>query len=93
MGLAGMVLSAISAVTGAIMYFAVSAQSKAAVQNHGFSLSTLGVILMIAGAVGFIISAFIFAASRRSPSIPSQTMNREVVDSNGSRTMVHEERN
>ena len=50
MGLAGMVLSAISTVTGAIMYFAVTAQSKADVQNHGFSLSTLGVILMIAGA-------------------------------------------
>jgi uncharacterized membrane protein YciS (DUF1049 family) len=92
MGLAGMVLSAISAVTGAIMYFAVTAQSKAAVQNHGFSLSTLGVILMIAGAIGFVISALVFAASRRSPSMPSQTMNREVVDSNGSRTVVHEER-
>lgn len=57
MGLAGMVISAISAVTGAIMYFAVTAQSNAVVQSHGFSLSTLGVILMIAGAVGFVISA------------------------------------
>jgi cytoskeletal protein RodZ len=74
------------------MYFAVSAQSKEAVQNHGFSLSTLGVILMIAGAIGFVISALVFAASRRAPSMPSQTMNREVVDSNGSRTVVHEER-
>lgn len=92
MGLAGMALSAISAVTGAIMYFAVTAQSKAVAQNHGFSLSTLGVILMSAGAAGFVISALIFAVSRRSPSMPSQTMNREVVDSSGSRTLVHEER-
>ncbi|HWD95931.1 MAG TPA: hypothetical protein VG246_05885 [Acidimicrobiales bacterium] len=93
MGLAGMGLSAVSVVTGAIMYFAVTAQSKVAVQNHGFSLSTLGVILMIAGAIGFVISAIVFAASRRQPSMPSQTLNREVVDSTGTRTMVHEERN
>jgi hypothetical protein len=88
-----MVLSALSAVTGAIMYFAVTAQSKAVVQNHGFSLSTLGVILMIAGAIGFVISAIVFASSRRAPSMPAQTLNREVVDSTGTRTVVHEERN
>jgi uncharacterized membrane protein len=93
MGLAGMVTSAVAAVAGAIMYFAVTAQSQAAVQNHGFSLSTMGVILMIAGAVGFVISTVVFATSRRAPSMPSQTMNREVVDSTGSRTIVHEERN
>lgn len=92
MGLAGMVISAISAVTGAIMYFAVTAQSKAIVQNHGFSLSTLGVILMIAGAIGFIISALVFASSRRPPSMPTQTLNREVIDSTGNRTVVHQER-
>jgi uncharacterized membrane protein YciS (DUF1049 family) len=92
MGLAGMVISAISAVTGAIMYFAVTAQSKAIVQNHGFSLSTLGVILMIAGAIGFIISALVFASSRRAPSMPTHTLNREVIDSAGNRTVVHQER-
>lgn len=92
MGLAGMVISAISVVTGAIMYFAVTAQSKAIVQNHGFSLSTLGVILMIAGAIGFIISALVFASSRRAPSMPTQTLNREVIDSTGNRTVVHQER-
>lgn len=93
MGLAGMVISAISAVTGAILYFAVTAQSKADAVNHGFSISTLGVILMIAGAIGFVISAIVFASSRRAPAMPAQTMNREVVDSTGTRTMVHEERN
>jgi uncharacterized membrane protein YciS (DUF1049 family) len=74
------------------MYFAVTAQSKAIVQNHGFSLSTLGVILMIAGAIGFIISALVFASSRRAPSMPTQTLNREVIDSAGNRTVVHQER-
>jgi hypothetical protein len=92
MGLAGMVLSAISAVTGAIMYFAVTAQSKVAVQSHGLSLSTLGVILMIAGAIGFIISALVFASSRQAPSAPAETLNREVIDSTGNRTIVHQER-
>jgi hypothetical protein len=90
MGLSGMVLSAISAVTGAIMYWATTAQSSAVAQQHGFRLSTLGVILMVAGAVGFVISLAVFAASRRSPSGPTHSMDREVVDSSGARTEVHE---
>jgi peptidoglycan/LPS O-acetylase OafA/YrhL len=47
-----MVLSAISAVAGAIMYWGVTAASSSAAQQHGFRLSTLGIILMVAGAVG-----------------------------------------
>ena len=93
MGLPGMVLSAISAVTGAIMYWATTAQSSAVVQQHGFRLSTLGVILMIAGAVGFVISLVVFAASRRAPSAPSRTLDREIVDSSGHTTEVHERQN
>jgi len=90
MGLPGMVLSAISTVTGAIMYWAITAPSSAAVQQHGFRLSTVGVILMIAGAIGFVISLIVFASSRRSPSTPARSMDREVVDSSGHRTEVHE---
>lgn len=90
MGLPGMVLSAISAVTGAIMYFATTAQSSAVVQQHGFRLSTLGVILMIAGAVGFLISLVVFISSRKEPSAPPRTLDREVVDSAGHRSEVHE---
>jgi phosphate/sulfate permease len=93
MGLPGMVLSAISAVAGAIMYWAVTAQSSAVVQQHGFRLSTLGVILMIAGAVGFVISLIVFMASRRSPAAPSRSLDREVVDSSGRKTEVHERQN
>ena len=44
MGLPGMVLSAIAAAAGAIMYWAVT------YQGTGFRLSTVGLILMIAGA-------------------------------------------
>jgi hypothetical protein len=91
MGLPGMVLSAISTVAGAIMYWAVTAQSSSVVQSHGFRLSTVGVILMIAGAVGFIASLAVFVSSRRSPSAPTRTFDREVVDAAGHRTLVHEQ--
>ena len=59
MGLPGMVLSAIGAAAGAIMYWAVT------YQGTGFRLSTVGLILMIAGAFGFVVSSIIFAMSRR----------------------------
>ncbi|HEV3267994.1 MAG TPA: hypothetical protein VGZ68_06300, partial [Acidimicrobiales bacterium] len=93
MGLPGMVLSGISAAVGAIMYWAVTAQSSNVVQNHGFRLSTLGVILMIAGAVGFVISTAVFVASRRSPAAPSRTLTRETVDEQGRTSVLHEEQN
>jgi len=91
MGLPGMVLSAVSAVAGAIMYWATTAQSSSVVQNHGFRLSTLGVILMIAGAIGFVISFIVFMVSRRTPPGPTHSVNREVVDSEGHRSVMHEE--
>jgi hypothetical protein len=59
MGLAGMVFSIISVAAGAILYWAVT------VQSHGFRLSTLGVILMVVGAVSLVISTVIFATSRQ----------------------------
>jgi heme/copper-type cytochrome/quinol oxidase subunit 2 len=88
-----MVLSAASAVAGAIMYWAVTAQSSAAAQSHGFRLSMVGVILMIAGVIGFLVSVSVFAASRRAPSAPPRTLDREIVDESGRRTMLHEEQN
>lgn len=93
MGLPGMVLSAISAVAGAIMYWGVTAQSSSTVQQHGFRLSTLGIILMVAGAIGFVISLAVFIASRRSPTAPARTLDREVVDASGNRTVLHERQN
>ena len=91
MGLAGMVVSAVSAVVGAILYWATTAQSSAVAQNHGFRLSTVGVILIIAGVVGFITSAIVFASSRRAPAGPTRTLERETVDESGNRTLLHEE--
>jgi phosphate/sulfate permease len=71
----------------------LTAQSSAAVQNNGIRISTIGVILMIAGVVGFIISAIVFASSRRGLSSPTQTLDREVMDSTGNKTVLHEQRN
>jgi hypothetical protein len=86
-GLPGMVLSAIVAVAGAIMYWAIT------YQGTGFRLSTVGVILMIAGALGFIASSIVFASSRRSVGSGRHTMDRQVVDPQGHSSSVHEETN
>ena len=91
MGLVGMVFSGISMVAGAIMYWALTAQSSVVAQNHGFRLSTVGIILMIAGAVGFVVSLIVFAASRREPARPTLTLDREVVDEAGHTSSLHEE--
>jgi hypothetical protein len=86
MGLAGMVFSTIAIAAGAIMFWAVTTT-----QGHGFRLSTVGVILMIVGAVGLALSATIFATSRRAAGFRGHTYDREVVDSGGGVEAVHEE--
>jgi hypothetical protein len=82
-----MVLSAIAAVAGAIMYWAIT------YQGTGFRLSTVGVILMIAGAFGFLVSAMVFATSRRQVGTGSHSLDRQVTDSQGRSSSVHEESN
>jgi hypothetical protein len=66
------------------MYWAVTSQ------GHGFRLSTVGVILMIVGAVGLVASGIVFATSHRRGS-GKQTYDREAVDAQGHSTQVHEE--
>jgi hypothetical protein len=85
MGLPGMVLSAVAAVAGAIMYWAVT------YQGTGFRLSTVGLILMIAGAFGFVVSSIIFAASRRQVGTGTHSVDRQVTDSAGRTSTLHEE--
>ena len=91
MGLKGMVISGISMVVGAILYWAVTAQSTYAAQSHGFRLSTVGAILLIAGAVGLIVSTIVYATSRRAPAAPPRQLDREVIDEEGRRSILHEE--
>ena len=80
-----MVLSAIAAVAGAIMYWAIT------YQGTGFRLSTVGLILMIAGAFGFVVSAIVFAVSRSPGRSTRHTIDREVVDSKGNSSSLHED--
>jgi uncharacterized membrane protein YciS (DUF1049 family) len=80
-----MVLSAFSFVAGAIMYWAVTAQ------GHGFRLSTVGVILMVVGVVGFVASAVIFGVSRHPVAAGHHTLDRQVVDSQGGSSAVHQD--
>jgi hypothetical protein len=68
------------------MYWAVT------YQGTGFRLSTVGLILMIAGAFGFVVSAIVFATSRRQVSTGTHSMDREVTDSEGRSSSEHEER-
>ena len=85
MGLPGMVLSAIATAVGAIMYWAVT------YQGHGFRFSTVGVILMIAGIAGFVVSSIVFGVSRNSIGAGHHTMDRQVTDPQGHTSSVHEE--
>lgn len=86
MGPPGMVLSAIAAVVGAMMHWAIT------YQGTGFRLSTIGAILLIAGAVGFAVSAIILATSRRQVGSAPHSMDRQVTDASGHTTSLHEER-
>lgn len=75
-GLTGMGLSAVGLIVGAIMRFAVTAQ------GNGFNVSKIGVILMIAGAVGLVISSVLFGMTRTQGG-GTHTMHSETSDSQG----------
>ncbi|MHB2029131.1 MAG: hypothetical protein ACYCPT_09980 [Acidimicrobiales bacterium] len=84
MGLPGMVLSAIAAAAGAIMYWAIT------YSGHGFRMGTVGIILMIVGAFGFVVSSIVFGVSRRSVGSGTRSLDRQVVDAQGNTSSVHE---
>lgn len=85
MGRTGMVFSVIAIAAGAVMYWGVTTQ------GHGFRISTVGVILMIAGALGLVASVIVFGVSRSSAGSRHHTYDRESTDAQGGSTVVHEE--
>jgi hypothetical protein len=86
LGLTGMVFSVLAITAGAIMTWAVTGQ------GHGFRLSTVGVILMVVGAVSLVGSTAIFTSSRRlASSREHRTYHRESTDAAGRTAAVHEE--
>jgi Domain of unknown function (DUF6458) len=56
---------------GAILYFAVNASIS------GLSIATVGLILMIVGIVGLVISLFLISSARRGPADRTVTRDRE----------------
>ena len=87
MGLTGTLLSFVSAVVGAIMYWALS------VKERSVHYAAVGVILMVAGAAGFVVSALAFGVSRRSAPINHHVIDRQFIDDQGHESSVHEQIN
>ena len=56
---------------GAILYFAVDADVS------GLEISTIGVILMIVGIIGLLISLFMVSSARRAPAERTVVRDRE----------------
>jgi Domain of unknown function (DUF6458) len=56
---------------GAILYFAVSASIS------GLSIATVGLILMIVGVIGLLISLFLLSSWRRGPTDRTVVRDRE----------------
>lgn len=67
------------------MYWAIT------YQGHGFRMSTVGIILMIVGAFGFVVSAIVFGVSRGSIGSNRHSLDRQVVDAQGHTSSVHEQ--
>jgi beta-lactamase regulating signal transducer with metallopeptidase domain len=57
---------------GAILYFAVDATIS------GLEIATVGVILMVVGVVGLLISLFLLASARRAPMDRTVYRDRDV---------------
>lgn len=77
-GMLGMGMSAVAIIVGAIMKFALY------VNVPGASVPKIGVILMIAGALGFVASAILFAVSRHSPDAGvTHAVRTQTTDSEG----------
>jgi Domain of unknown function (DUF6458) len=58
--------------TGAILYFAVKADIS------GLEISTVGIILMVIGGIGLLISLFMLSSARRAPVERTVVRDRDV---------------
>jgi hypothetical protein len=56
----GVGISVVAFAVGAILDFAVTASPY----QHGFNINRVGAILMIVGAVGFVVSLLVFGGGR-----------------------------
>ena len=84
MGRIGMFFSVVAIAVGAVLHWAVTTT------GHGFNVSTVGIILLVIGAIGLVASTIIFAVSRRPAGGTHHSYDRETVDAEGRSTEVHE---
>jgi hypothetical protein len=56
---------------GAILYFAVDATIS------GLEITTIGIILMVVGVIGLVISLFFLSSARRAPAERTVVRDRE----------------
>jgi hypothetical protein len=80
-----MFFSILAIAAGAVMHWAVTTT------GHGFNISTVGIILMVAGAVGLVASGIVFATSRRPVGSGKRTYDRQATNAQGQSGEVHEE--
>lgn len=59
---------------GAIMAFAVEVQN-----SNGFDINTIGVILMVAGAIGLVFTALIWGPRTRQTVVEDEPVERRTV--------------
>ena len=85
MGRAGIFFSVVAIAAGAIMHWAVTTS------GHGFNVSTVGIILMVVGIIGLVVSGIVFATSRRPVGSGKRTYDSQATDAQGHSTTVHEE--
>jgi hypothetical protein len=57
---------------GAILYFAVDADIS------GLEITTIGIILMVIGVVGLVISLFLISSARRAPAERTVYRDRDI---------------
>ena len=76
-GAGGLAASIVALAVGAILYFAVTVNPD----QHGFNLNTVGMILMIVGVAGAVLSVITMA-------VADPRRRRTVVD-NGRGNVVH----
>jgi hypothetical protein len=79
----GMVFSILAIAAGAVMYWAVT------VPTHGFRLSTVGVVLMVAGGAGLLLSGVLFGNNRMRHNRSSY--HQRTVDSQGRETLIDQQ--
>lgn len=65
----GIGVSVLLIAVGAVITFALDVQS-----NGGFNLDTIGIILMVAGALGLLVSMIVFGGGRHSETVVEERL-------------------